>query len=171
MITLTPTPDNAFQMMVDDDFEEGRNWLGYNVEVLEQIDDAMDSMRAWVRNYDAMDLWEKAQKRHVAIGAVHDIEQACASPQFEHREFFSKIGSSSVRQPGRLVRFSETPSLPPQPPKTTETPIDVIVKRWSEQKPMKVDDLSGQSGGEPLSKVSVFGFDLGASGPVRGAMQ
>ena len=55
MITLTPTPDNAFQMMVDDDFEEGRKWLGFDVEqVLEQIDDAMDSMRAWVRNYDAM---------------------------------------------------------------------------------------------------------------------
>ena len=102
MITLTPTPDNALQMMVDDDFEEGRNWLGYNVEeVLEQIDDAMDSMRAWVRNYDAMDLWEKAQKRHVAIGAVHDIEQACASPQFEHREFFSED----------WVLFSSTPAL------------------------------------------------------------
>ena len=167
MITLTPTPDNAFQMMVDDDFEEGRNWLGYNVEeVLEQIDDAMDSMRAWVRNYDAMDLWEKAQKRHVAIGAVHDIEQACASPQFEHREFFSKIGSSSVRQPGRLVRFSETPSLPPQPPKTTETPIDVIVKRWSEQKPMKVDDLAGLSGGGlPLEGLRVLDLTWVLAGP------
>ncbi|HJL99922.1 MAG TPA: CoA transferase, partial [Acidimicrobiales bacterium] len=133
MITLTPTPDLAFQMMIDEGFEEGHQWLGYDVEeLLEQIDDAMDTMRKWVRTHDAMDLWGKAQERHVALGAVHDINEACSSPQFDHRNFLTQNQASSVRQPGRLVRFSHTPSVPLQPPPEAETPIETIIERWSQ---------------------------------------
>ena len=132
MITLTPTPEHAFEMMVDDGFEEGRGWLGYDVdELLLRIDEPMDTMRRWVRQHDAMELWEQAQRRHVAIGAVHDIEQSCASPQFDHRKFFRAAGESKVMMPGRLVQFSETPALAPRTPPFEGTPIDDIVSRWS----------------------------------------
>ncbi|MDP7066823.1 MAG: CoA transferase [Acidimicrobiales bacterium] len=167
MITLTPTPDNAFQMMVDDGFEEGRRWLGYDVEkVLEHIDDAMDSMREWVRGYDAMELWERAQERHVAVGAVHDIQQACASPQFEHREFLTRVQSSSVHQPGRLVRFSDTPSLPPRPPAVSDTPMDTIIERWSRSDQITIADSSREfEGSLPLEGVRVLDLTWVLAGP------
>jgi len=167
MITLTPTPDNAFQMMVDDGFEDGRRWLGYEVEeVLEHIDEAMDSMREWVRGHDAMELWERAQERHVAVGAVHDIQQVCASPQFEHREFLTRVQSSSVRQPGRLVRFSDTPSLPPRPPAVSDTPMEAIIERWSRSDQITVGDLSQQFEGPlPLEGVRVLDLTWVLAGP------
>jgi len=167
MITLTPTPDNAFQMMVDDGFEEGRRWLGYDVEkVLEHIDDAMDSMREWVRGYDAMELWERAQERHVAVGAVHDIQQACASPQFEHREFLTRVQPSSVHQPGRLVRFSDTPSLPPRPPAVSDTPMDAIIERWSRSDQITIADSSREfEGSLPLEGVRVLDLTWVLAGP------
>ena len=167
MITLTPTPDHAFQMMLDDGFEEGRQWLGYDVEeLLEQIDDAMDTMRKWVRTHDAMDLWGKAQERHVAIGAVHDIDEACSSPQFEHRKFLSQNQNSAVRQPGRLVRFSHTPSVPLKPPAITETPIKTIIDRWSQSERVTIDEpLTESETSLPLEGVRVLDLTWVLAGP------
>jgi len=167
MITLTPTPENAFKMMVDDGFEEGRKWLGYEVEeLLLRIDEPMDTMRRWVREHDAMDLWEEAQQRHVAVGAVHDIEQACASPQFEHRNFFNSAGDSKVVMPSRLVRFSETPAEAPRTPAFEDTPVDEIVKRWSTIDPATCDRAPQRSAGDlPLDGVRVLDLTWVLAGP------
>jgi len=167
MITLTPTPDNAFEMMVDGGFEEGRKWLGYDVEeLLLRIDEPMDTMRRWVREHDAMDLWESAQRRHVALGAVHDIEQACASPQFEHRKFFSTAGDSEVVMPGRLVRFSDTPSPTPRRPPLDDTPLQEIVERWSTAKSHIANPGSRKSDREfPLQGVRVLDLTWVLAGP------
>ena len=167
MITLTPTPENAFKMMVDGGFEEGRKWLGYEVEeLLLRIDEPMDTMRRWVREHDAMDLWEEAQQRHVAVGAVHDIEQACASPQFEHRNFFNSVGDSKVVMPSRLVRFSETPADTPRTPEFEDTPVDEIVKRWSTIDPATCDRASQRSAGDlPLDGIRVLDLTWVLAGP------
>jgi crotonobetainyl-CoA:carnitine CoA-transferase CaiB-like acyl-CoA transferase len=167
MITLTPTPENAFKMMVDGGFEEGRKWLGYEVEeLLLRIDEPMDTMRRWVREHDAMDLWEEAQQRHVAVGAVHDIEQACASPQFEHRNFFNSAGDSKVVMPSRLVRFSETPAEAPRTPAFEDTPVDEIVKRWSAIDPATCGRASQRSAGDlPLDGVRVLDLTWVLAGP------
>ena len=167
MITLTPTPDNAFKMMLDDGFEEGRRWLGYEVEeLLLRIDEPMDTMRRWVREHDAMDLWEDAQQRHVAVGAVHNIEQACASPQFEHRKFFNSAGDSKVVMPSRLVRFSETPASALRPPAFEDTPVDEIVKRWSTIDPATNVQASQRSAGDlPLDGIRVLDLTWVLAGP------
>jgi len=167
MITLTPTPENAFKMMVDGGFEEGRKWLGYEVEeLLLRIDEPMDTMRRWVREHDAMDLWEEAQQRHVAVGAVHDIEQACASPQFEHRNFFNSVGDSKVVMPSRLVRFSETPAEAPRTPAFEDTPVDEIVKRWSAIDPATCGRSSQRSAGDlPLEGIRVLDLTWVLAGP------
>ena len=167
MITLTPTPDHAFQMMVDEGFEEGNQWLGYDVEeLLEQIDDAMDTMRKWVRTHDAMDLWGKAQERHVALGAVHDINEACSSPQFEHRGFLTQNQASSVVQPGRLVRFSHTPSVPLQPPAEAETPIEMIIGRWSQTSQSVIEEpVEEAEPSLPLTGVRVLDLTWVLAGP------
>ncbi|MBA4812463.1 MAG: CoA transferase [Acidimicrobiales bacterium] len=167
MITLTPTPDHAFQMMVDEGFDEGHEWLGYDVEeLLEQIDDAMDTMRRWVQTHDAMDLWEKAQERHVAIGAVHEISEACSSPQFEHRNFFAQNQASSVRQPGRLVRFSRTPSNPLKPPPESETQIEEVIDRWSQAEQIHVNEQFEESEPSlPLKGLRVLDLTWVLAGP------
>ena len=167
MITLTPTPDNAFQMMVDEGFTEGKPWLGYDVEeLLDDIDNAMETMRSWVSNHDAMDLWEDAQRRHVAIGAVHNIEEACASPQFLHRGFFSEDDASGVRQPGRLVRFSDTPSRKPSAPASRDTLLTSILERWSQHPPISVDGPpSTEKSALPLKGVRVLDLTWVLAGP------
>ena len=167
MITLTPTPDHAFQMMVDEGFDEGHEWLGYDVEeLLEQIDGAMDTMRNWVQTHDAMDLWGKAQERHVAIGAVHEIGEACSSPQFEHRNFFTQNQTSSVRQPGRIVRFSRTPASPLKPPPQSDTPIEEIINRWSQIRRADTDPSSEASEPSlPLKGHQVLNLTRALQGP------
>ena len=72
----------------------------------------LDSMRAWVRNYDAMDLWEKGTETACPLGAVHDIEQACASISVRTSSSFRRLGPLCSTA-WALGQVFETPSLPP----------------------------------------------------------
>ena len=75
-------------------------WLGKDVEqILIHVDDAMDTIRDWVKTREARELWEDAQNNHVAFGGVLDIADACKSPQFAHRNFFKSVSGSTVKQP------------------------------------------------------------------------
>ena len=162
MITPTPVPENVFQMMVDDGFAAGNQWLGKDVEqILIHVDDAMDTIRDWVKTREAKELWEDAQNNHVAFGGVLNIADACESPQFAHRNFFKSVIGSTVKQPSRLVRFSDNPVNDPLPPASIDTPIEEIVARWSQT----VSKVEKPEKGKPLQGIRVLDLTWVLAGP------
>lgn len=164
---ITPTPDSArlIDWLIEDGVDEARAWKDLDTTAaVEQIDAIMDAMRAWVRRYDASELWWEAQRRHVAFGGVLDVPSVAAIPQFEHRGFFSAAESDgvSVRQPGRLVRFSDAPAPSPRPPATDGTALDEILSGWRRDEPPAKANATRTL---PLEGVRIADFTWVLAGP------
>ena len=117
MITPTPQAQQLIDWMVASGIESAEPFLGLTVEeLLERMPELMAAMKEFARTIDAGELWQEAQKRHIAFGEVQSIPQVAANPQFAHRSLFGDIAlpdGSSVRGPWRLVRFSDTPISTP----------------------------------------------------------
>jgi crotonobetainyl-CoA:carnitine CoA-transferase CaiB-like acyl-CoA transferase len=163
---ITPTPDSArlIEWLIEDGIEAARAWRDVDTATaVGFIDEIMDVVRAWVRNKDARELWWEAQSRHVAFGGVLDVPAVAAIPQFEHRGFLkaAEAAGASVRQPARLVRFSEAPDAPARPPASDETTLEEILASWGSTTP----PAAGASRARPLEGVRVADFTWVLAGP------
>lgn len=166
-VMITPAPDT--NLLIDWMIEDGVTGIAEMKEVettpaVGRIDEIMGKVREWVARFDAGDLWWEAQQRHVAFGSVHDIASVAAIPQFEHRQFFlaADNGTGEVRQPGRMVRFSDTPSQPPRPPAFEDTALDEILAHWSAR---KRSPSTGESDQLPLAGIRIADFTWVLAGP------
>src|SRR5690606_11834612 len=83
--------------------------------------------------YDATDLFEGGQARHVPFGEVLTVPQVAACPQHRARGFFRPVPGVAVDVPvpGPLARFSATPCPPPAPPPQAEVPPAEVLARWT----------------------------------------
>lgn len=164
---ITPTPDSArlIDWMIEDGVEEARQWLDMDTtQAVDFIDPIMDAVRHWVKDHDARELWWQAQSRHVAFGGVQDVPTVAAIPQFEHRGFFGDAAADGavVRQPARLVRFSDAPAFSPRPPAVDETALDEILAGWRRDQP------AAKANGTrtlPLEGVRIADFTWVLAGP------
>lgn len=163
MITPTPQPELLIQWMLDDGFEAAAEFAGLDPAVaIERVDEIMDAVRTWVRNHDAMELWWTAQEHHVAFGGVHDIAATAEIPQFTHRGFWAdvEVDGSTVRQPRRMVRFSDGDPMP-QPPALDDTEVDEILHGWGARE----TSAAGPPLDRPLSGIRVADFTWVLAGP------
>lgn len=185
-IMITPTPDSArlIDWLIEDGVEEARAWQNMETtEAVERIDDIMDAVRAWVRRYDARELWWEAQRRHVAFGGVLDVPAVAAIPQFAHRRFFAaaEVDGAAVPQPARLVRFSGAPAAAPEPPAADDTALEEILASWggsgfpgatgsgaearSDESGSGAEARSHKPGPRPLEGLRVADFTWVLAGP------
>ncbi len=166
-IMITPTPDSALLIdwLIEDGVEEARAWQNMEVtEAVEHIDDIMDAMRRWVRRYDARDLWWEAQSRHIAFGGVLDVPTVAGIPQFEHRHFFgaAEADGAAVRQPARLVRFSDNPDPTPRPPAKDDAALEEILADWQRD---EASATTGTARSMPLEGMRIADFTWVLAGP------
>ena len=121
MITPTPQAEQLIDWMVASGIEAADQFVGMPVEqLLERMPELMAAMKAFTRTTDAGELWQEAQKRHIAFGEVQSVPQVAANPQFAHRSLFTDVAlpdgdgqGETVRGPWRLVRLSDTPIANP----------------------------------------------------------
>ena len=117
MVTPTPQAAQLVDWMVASGIEAAEPFVGMEVEeLLERMPELMAAIKDFALTTDAGELWQEAQKRHIAFGEVQSIAQVGANPQFAHRSLFTDIevdidaaGGEVVRGPWRLARFSDTP--------------------------------------------------------------
>ncbi|HIG39958.1 MAG TPA: hypothetical protein EYQ14_05380 [Gammaproteobacteria bacterium] len=166
---ITPTPDSSLliKWMVETGVQDAEQWLNIETaDAVSRIDEIMDAVRSWVKQYDAKDLWWEAQQRHVAFGGVMDIPAVARIPQLEHRQFFVETDwlGTSVRQPSKMVRFSNAPDDAPRPPAIDESALDEILSDWQAKKPGNAETSSAQKK-TPTGRRSRCRFYLGAGWP------
>lgn len=165
---ITPTPDSSLLIdwLIEDGISEARQWQNIEMtDAVEKIDDIMDLVRSWVKQYDSADLWWQAQQRHVAFGGVMDVPAVAGIPQFEHRQFFAETDweGPCVRQPSKMVRFSNSPNDPPRPPALDESALDEIISDW--QKVQSTAGTSTSARKKPLEGIRVADFTWVLAGP------
>ncbi len=165
---ITPTPDSSLliKWMTETGLKEAEQWLDIETaDAVERIDEIMDAVRGWVKQYDSADLWWEAQQRHVAFGGVLDIANVAKIPQFEHRQFFVETDwqGSCVRQPSKMVRFSNSPNDAPRAPALDESALDEIISDWTRQ-PRGTASKSAQKQ-RPLEGIRVADFTWVLAGP------
>jgi crotonobetainyl-CoA:carnitine CoA-transferase CaiB-like acyl-CoA transferase len=166
---ITPTPDSGLLIdwMIETGNVEAKRWQ--NIETTDavgQIDDIMDAVRKWVKQYDASALWWQAQQRHVAFGGVQDIPAVADIPQFAHRNFCLETDwdGPAVKQPSKMVRFSNAPNDSPRPPALDETALDEIISDWQAIQATRGAPGS-QSKRRPLEGIRVADFTWVLAGP------
>ena len=164
---ITPTPDSAILInwLIENGVEEATAWRDMETtDAVDHIDDIMAAVRKWVRRYDAADLWWEAQRRHVAFGGVLDVPSVADIPQFAHREFFADATAdgASVRQPARLVRFSDAPTPLPRPPVSDDAALEEILSTWQREEPAPPSARMKQ---RPLEGVRIADFTWVLAGP------
>ena len=166
MITPTPAVDQLFAWMAQDGVEVAAQWSEMDLEqAIENIDAIMDATRSWVADKDVDTLWWEAQQRHVAFGAVHDIEQVAQNPQFEYRRLFVPTAwdGAAVVQPRGMVAFSNTPSVLPHPPAAEDTPLDELLRNWGGAN--RPDPGNEVPRNQPLEGLRIADFTWVLAGP------
>jgi crotonobetainyl-CoA:carnitine CoA-transferase CaiB-like acyl-CoA transferase len=117
MVTPTPQAEQLIDWMVAAGIDAAEPFVGLAVEeLLARMPELMAAMKEFAATIDAGELWQEAQKRHIAFGEVQSIPQVAANPQFAYRDLFADIelpDGGAIRGPWRLVRFSDTPIAPP----------------------------------------------------------
>jgi crotonobetainyl-CoA:carnitine CoA-transferase CaiB-like acyl-CoA transferase len=166
MITPTPAVDQLFAWMAEDGVEAARQWLEMDLaEAVGNIDEIMAAVRVWVADKDVDTLWWQAQDRHVAFGGVQTIQQVAGNPQFKYRRLFvpTAWNGSTVRQPGGMVEFSDTPSLPPCAPAAEEVTLVDLLRDWGARDAAGTGDEVPR--GRPLEGLRVADFTWVLAGP------
>ena len=166
---ITPTPDSGLLInwMIEDGYVEAEQWRDIETtDAVEKIDDIMDAVRDWVKRYDSADLWWEAQRRHVAFGGVMDIAAVAKNPQFAHRGFFvdTDWDGPSVRQPSKIVRFSNSSNDFPRPPALDESALDEILADWRERQSAPIPAASNEKK-RPLAGIRIADFTWVLAGP------
>ncbi len=165
MITPTPGMMDLMQWLAEDGAIDIAEWQDLEPEdMVGLFDRIMDVIRVWVRQYDASELWWEAQQRHIAFGAVYDIDEVADIPQFKFRDFFKAVEGTNerVKLPGHMVRFSGTPLAAPRPPADSHTPLDELVSEWRQRQAPAADAASSK---RPLEGLRVADFTWVLAGP------
>jgi crotonobetainyl-CoA:carnitine CoA-transferase CaiB-like acyl-CoA transferase len=168
MITVTPDYEALFRWMAENGFDDCDRYLGIEdvMELVSNMAEIMDAVSRFAATKPSGELFNEAQKRHIAFGEVQTIEQVAANPQYEHRQFFADAtwDGSQVRMPGRLARLSGTPlrrPAPPAGPAEAETAADVAAA-WREAAPAAPGD---EPAGKPLAGLRVLDLTWVLAGP------
>jgi crotonobetainyl-CoA:carnitine CoA-transferase CaiB-like acyl-CoA transferase len=134
----------------------------------------MAALHEFALGFDATELFEGGQARHVPFGEVLTVPQVAESAQHLHRGFFRPVGGAppAVRLPGPLARFEGTPCPPAQPPPQALAPVEEVRARWADlggstaeaagaaQRPAE-----GPPAGRPLEGIRVVDFTHVLAGP------
>ena len=171
MVTPTPQAESLIDWMVASNIGAAEPLVGLPVEeLLGRMPELMDAIAEFTLTMDAGEIFTEAQKRHIAFGEVQRVPQVLANPQFAHRQFYVDIdvGSDTVRAPGRLVRFSETP-IGRAEPASEPTAVPDIVDRWLSQ-PTPADAVVAPASGaapptKPLDGIRVLDLSWVLAGP------
>jgi crotonobetainyl-CoA:carnitine CoA-transferase CaiB-like acyl-CoA transferase len=175
MVTPTPQAEQLIDWMVTAGIESAEPFLGLGVEeLLARMPELMAAMKEFALTVDAGELWQEAQKRHIAFGEVQSIPQVAANPQFAHRALFGDIDlpdGGAVRGPWRLVDFSETPIAPP-PGLAPDGGADPLPVASVVEREQRADAASGPSSASspgaaarPLDGVVVLDLSWVLAGP------
>ena len=165
MITPAPNVPGLLQWMSDEGFPDAEPLLDMPIEeVLVNVPLLMKTMAAFALTKDATELFEEAQRRHIAYGEVLTVAQITSNVQHAFRDFFRPVewDGSEVRIPGPVARFTGTPIAAPRPPSADEVDVDALVAEWT-ARPAAAS--SGKSLRKPLEGLRVLDLSHVLAGP------
>ncbi len=165
MITPTPQAEQLIAWMIECGIREAEPFAGMSVEqLLARMPELMSAIKVFTLTKDADELFNEAQKRHIAFGEVQGVAQVAANPQFEFRNLYSDIPApaedeeadgdgaggapgpgAAVRGPWRFVRFNGTPIVTPGPPAIEPVDPSLVAVRWRSADPGPVDGTDADS--------------------------
>lgn len=135
---------------------------------LAMVQSYMTALRAFALEFDATEVFEGGQARHVPFGEVLTIPQVSDSPQHAARGFFRHVErQAEVRLSGPLARFSATPSPAPQPPPMRAidaAELDELIGRWAAGSAAGRAE-GGDAQAAPLAGVRIVDFTHVLAGP------
>ncbi len=136
-------------------------------QLLTHLPQIMAQLRAWAATKDARELCLTAQALHMSFGEVLTVAEVANSPHFHSRGFFRRVeqienGGPDIRMPGPLFRMSSTPAPAPQPLSAATTPVETVVQRWDQFKPVSPSTSTTH---KPLTGIRVLDFTWVLAGP------
>ena len=171
MITVTPDYEALFRWMAENGFDDCDRYLGIEdvMELVANMAEIMDAVSRFAATKPSGELFNEAQKRHIAFGEVQTVEQVAANPQYEHRGFFGDAtwDGSPVRMPARLARLSGTPLRQPTPPAGTadaEAVADVVAG-WRADTADAAAAPGSEPAGKPLAGLRILDLTWVLAGP------
>ena len=133
MISPTPSPQPLFEWMAEEGMEGAAEIAEMTVEqALAIVPEVMRKIAEFALTKDSGELFEEAQRRHVAFGEVQGVAKVAANPQHEFRHFFQPVAwdGPAVVRPTLPLEFHGTPAPPTQPPPAAAEPIDDLINEW-----------------------------------------
>jgi crotonobetainyl-CoA:carnitine CoA-transferase CaiB-like acyl-CoA transferase len=165
MITPAPNVPGLLQWMSEEGFRDADPLLEMSIEeVLVNVPLLMKTMAAFALTKDATELFEEAQRRHIAYGEVLTVAQITSNAQHAFRDFFRPVhwDGSEVRIPGPVARFTGTPIAAPQPPPAEDVDVDALVAEWTGR---PRTDAGGEALRKPLEGIRVLDLSHVLAGP------
>ncbi len=132
MITPTPNAVGLLSWMVEEGHPAAIELVKRPpAELVGNLPLVMDTIASFAQTMDAGTLFKEAQERHIAFAEVQTVAQVAENPQHEFRGFFRAVDwdGSTVKLPGPLARFQDTPSPDPLPP-NAEASLDEVLADW-----------------------------------------
>ncbi len=178
MITPTPSHVPLFEWMDAEGVEGAAEIATRPVEeVLMDVPGLMKKMAEFAHTKDAGELFEEAQRRHVAFGEVQGVAQVAANPQHAHRGFFVPVDweGPKVTRPRLPIVFHGTPAPAPQAPAPEPVAVEDILAQWDERSEASSASAQAQAAeapaagadpaGKPLAGLRVLDFTWVLAGP------
>jgi crotonobetainyl-CoA:carnitine CoA-transferase CaiB-like acyl-CoA transferase len=171
-IAPVPQPSVLFEWMAEEGDEEAAELVKLTIEdALGQMPRVMNAIKRFALTKDSGELFQEAQRRHIAFGEVQTVSQVATNPQYEFRETFRSVeGFDQVRMPSPFARFHGTPAATPEPPPAETTSIDDLLAEWGSGHPSEATPDSHRhpgpfSGGKPLEGLRIVDFTWVLAGP------
>ena len=171
-IAPVPQPSVLFEWMAEEGDAEGAALSKLSLEeAVAEMPRVMNAIRRFALTKDSGELFQEAQRRHIAFGEVLTVAQVAESPQYEFRGSFRPVeGFEQVRMPGPIARFSATPSPAQQPPPDAPVDVDALLAEWhdvhapgpSAQADRHVGPFAA---GKPLEGLRIIDFTWVLAGP------
>jgi crotonobetainyl-CoA:carnitine CoA-transferase CaiB-like acyl-CoA transferase len=171
-VAPVPQPSVLFEWMTEEGDPEGAELSKLTIEeAMAQMPRVMHAVKRFALTKDSGELFQEAQRRHLAFGEVQTVAQVAANPQYAFRGTFRPVeGYETVRVPGPYAIFHGTPVGRQQPPPASNTAADAIAADWGSvaavaPTPEESRHRGPVSAGKPLDGLRVVDFTWVLAGP------